>query len=129
MRKLPEAQRLLTDPEFSTKVYLYFATLVAGEDFDPYESNYQHQVLNPITIKAYVSQVAPNTLVFKEIGLHETGAVQVITEEKHRGWFENASKIVIEDNEYQVFRFGTGSRSFVQSRPMKLVKIYLTRKE
>ena len=42
--------RLLDIPELSTKVYLYFATKVAGEDFDPYEKNYTYTNLNPLVM-------------------------------------------------------------------------------
>ena len=129
MKKLSEAQRLLRSVEFSTKVYLFFATPSADESYDPYEKNLTYTNLNPITVKAYVHEVSPSSLVFKEIGLHQIGAVEVVTEDKYVEWFEQADRIVIRTEEYQVFRQGTGSRTLVQRRPYQLARIFLTRKE
>jgi len=114
---------------FSSKVSLFFATKSAGDDYDPYEQNYQYSLLNPVTVKGIVTQVSPASLVFKEIGLGQTGAVEVITEQKYRNWFENAQRIVIDDIDYQVYKFATGGRSYVQNRAGNMVRVFLTRKD
>lgn len=129
MRKIREAQSLINRGEFSTKVNLFFAVPSAGEDYDTYEQNYQYTNLNPITIKAYVHESSPSSLVFKQIGLHHTGAVEVITEEKYVNWFENAARIVIGDYDFQVYRSAVGNRSVIQRRPFKMARIFLTRKD
>ena len=35
------------------------STKTAGDDFDPYEQNYTYTTLNPLTVKAYVSDLSP----------------------------------------------------------------------
>ena len=127
MRKFPEAQKLLRDSNYSTKIYLYFGIPTYGDDYDSYEKNLTYTDLNPITIKAYVTEATPGSLVFKQIGMHQHGAVEIVTEKKYANWFENVTRIVIDSVDYQVYKH-SGGKALIQQRPMNLVKITLTRK-
>lgn len=127
MRKIPAIKKLLKDKDLMTKIRIFFSTKAAGDDFDPYEDNYQFTNLNPITIKGYVRDVSPEALVWKQYGLDNVGAKEIICEEKYKTWFENCSKIEIDSIEYQVFREGTGNRSLIVKRPYQLIRVVVTK--
>ena len=129
MKRLRDAQYLIRHTEFSTKIKIFFSTKIAGDAFDPYEENYTHTTLNPQTIRGYVTDISPEALIFKEYGLHNIGAVECLVEDRYENWFENAEKIEINDVTYQVFRHGTGSKSILQKRPFKLLRVILQRKD
>lgn len=128
MRKIVDFIKLFKNKDFSTKVYIYFANKSYGEDYDPYEKNYTYSNLNPVVIKAYYSELTPTSLVWKSYGLKEQGAIELICDKKYKDWFEKASKIVIQDDEYQVFREGTGNRSIITEYPYNIIKVILQKK-
>ena len=113
----------------STKIYIYFATKMAGDDFDPYEQNYTYTNLNPVTIKGYVRQITPEALVWKQYGLREMGAKEIICDKRYRNWFEKCNKIEINGEKFQVFKEGTGNRCIIQERPFNLIRVVINKVE
>lgn len=128
MKKLIEINNLLKSSELSKKIKIFFSTKTAGDDFDPYEQNWTYTNLNPITIKAYVRQLSPTALVWREYGLKEQGAIEIITEKRYKDWFKNANKIEIDDIEYEVFREAVNQRAIITERPYNLIRIILQQK-
>ena len=110
------------------KVYFYFAIRSMGDDFDPHEQNYIYTNLNPKTCKAWVSTISAERLVWKQYGLQETGAVELVTESRYKEWFKKANKIVINDEEYAVYKVGANNRVLVYDRPGGLIRVILERK-
>lgn len=130
MKNIQSLHDIIKYSEFSKKIQIYFGSRTVGEDYDPYEQNYEYETneLNPMTIKAYVTQVSPTQLVYKQYGLDKQGAVEIITEGKYESWFEDAVKITIDSVEYEVYRDAVGGRSLITKRPNKLMRVVLTRK-
>jgi len=128
MKKIININKLLKHSDYCKKVKIYFATKTAGDDYDPYEQNYTYSNLNPITIKAYVSQISPEALVWKQYGLKEIGAVEIITEKRYKNYFEKCNKVEIDDEEYEVFKEAVGNRSIISERPFNLIRIVLQKK-
>lgn len=128
MKKIPSVIDFLNSKEFTKKITIYLATKVAGEDFDTYENNYTNSLMNPVTIRGYVSTLSPEALVYKQYGLANIGAVEVITTSNHKNYFALASKVLIDGVEYQCFREGTGNKTIIQDRPAGLIRVVLTRK-
>jgi hypothetical protein len=124
MIKLPFLQRLINDG--GTKVYLYFATKMAGDNFDPYEKNYVDVNLNPNVIKGYMTTISPEALVWTQYGLNEIGSVELFCETKYTSWFKQAKRIVIEGNDYSVFT--AGGRLMIQDRPYGVIRVILQKK-
>lgn len=120
-------ERVLTHSDFCTKIKIYFSTKTAGDAYDPYENNYTYTNLNPITIKGYVSQLSPTSLVWNQYGLREQGALEVIVDSKYLSYFENANKIEIDNKEYEVYKEATGNRTLITERKKKIVRLVLTR--
>jgi len=129
VKKITCINRLLKSMDFSTKILIYFSTKSYGEDYDPYEGNFTYTNLNPLSIKAYVTEISAEALVWKQYGLKETGAKEIICESKYAQWFRIANKIEIENDEYEVFREAIGNRAIIQKRPYNLVRIVLNKKE
>ena len=128
MKNINPLQKILNHKEFATKIKIYFSSKAAGDDFDPYENNYTFTNLNYHTIKAYVSQMNPSSLVWKEFGLEEQGAIEVLCDKKYLTWFENANKIEISSKEYEVFKEATGGRSIITTRPFNMIRVVLRRR-
>ena len=128
MKKLTEINKLLKHSDYSTKVKIYMSYRTAGDDFDPYEANYEYKNLNPITIKAFVTQISPSALVYKQYGLKEIGAVEIITEEKYKNLFEKCNKIEINGEEYEVYKEAVGNRSIITERPFNLIRVVLQKR-
>jgi len=120
--------KILKNANFTTKITIYFSTKSAGDDFDPYEDNYTYSNLNPLTIKGYVTELSPEALVWKQYGLQEIGAKEVLCDSKYADWFRKANKIVIDGDEYSIFKEGVGNRAIIQKRPMKLIRVVLQKK-
>jgi len=128
MKRLPILSDLLTKrDELLTKVYFYFATKYAGEDYDPMEKNWSYTNLNPRAIKMYVREISSESLVWRQMGMQETGAVEILCEDKYKNWFMVANKIVINSDEYEVYKEGTG-RVMIQQRPYKIIRVILRKK-
>ena len=120
-----EISNLLQDPNFTTKIYFYMSTRSVDDSFDPREKNYTYTNLNPIVIRGYIRDVKPEALVWKQYGLSEVGAKEVLCEDKYSNLFRIANKIEIDGDSYQVFRENVGNRVLITKLPFKLIKVVL----
>jgi hypothetical protein len=127
-KKNQDVVDLIRNSEYNTKIYIYFSTKTAGSDYDGEELNYTYTNLNPITIRAIVTDISPEALVWKQYGLQEIGAKEVICEDKYSEWFKKCNKIVIDGDEYSVYKESLGNRVIIQKRPFRLIRIILQRK-
>ena len=129
MKRIPVLSRLLTKlDDLLTKVYFYFSYPSAGEDFDPYEKNYTYTNLNPQVVKMYVREIDAESLIWRQMGTQETGAVEILCEERYKNWFVTANKIIINDDEYEVYKEATGGNVMIQKRPFKVIRVVLRKK-
>ena len=120
--------KLLKDNNFTTKINLYFSYNSVGEDYDEYEKNYTKTLLNKETIKAYVTDLTPEALVWKQYGTSEQGAKEVLVDSKYINWFKTASKIEIEDDEYSVYNQALGNKAIITNRRLNYSRIVLFKK-
>jgi hypothetical protein len=128
MRSIKQVRDILRNNEYTTKIQVYFATKEAQEGYDKYEKNYTYTNLNPLTIKAYVREINPEALVWKQYGLSEIGAKEILCEERYKNWFTQANKIVIDGDEYEVYREGTGNNAIISKRPYNLIRVVVSKK-
>lgn len=129
MKKISCINRLLKDKDLTTKVLVYFSTKTYGEGYDTYEDNYTYTNLNPLSLKAYVTEISSEALVWKQYGLKEMGAKELICESKYAGWFRSANKIEIGGDEYEIYKEGVGNRIMIQTRPYNLIRVVLQKKD
>lgn len=121
----PEFRNMLKDKNFSTKIYVYMSTKTADDSFDPEEKNYTYTNLNPIVVKAYVREIKPESLVWRQLGIAETGAKEIICEYRDAQKIRLANKIVIDSDEYDVYKEPVGNRVSITKLNMGLAKIVL----
>jgi glutathione peroxidase-family protein len=124
--KIPFIQQIIK--ENGNKILIYPAVKQVGDDFDPWEKNYEYVDMNPYTLKGYVSMISPEALVWKQYGLQEMGAIEILCEAKYKNWFKVANKVVVNGEEYSVFKTGTNNRVLIQDRPYNNIRVILQRK-
>jgi len=129
MRKVPYIRKLLADKDFATKVLIFFSTRTTEEGYDGYEENYTYTNLNPLAIYGYVTDISPEALVWKQYGLQEIGAKEILCEAKYKTWFTQASKITIAGDIYEVYREAAGNRVIIQNRPFQTIRVLLQKKD
>jgi len=126
-KKLRIAQDIFKDNSVSSKIYIYFASQMAGDDYDEFEKKRVPLNLNPIVIKGYVREINPEALVWKQYGLANIGAKEVLCDDKYESYFRNCQKIEIDGIEYQVFKEGVGSKAIIQKRPFQTLRVIIMR--
>lgn len=119
--------KTIESSDFTTKIRLSFSRKTVGEEFDPYEKNYNYSNLNPITIKGYVTEISPEALVYKQYGLVELGAKEVICQKKYAEWFRKCNKVEIDDDIYQVYKEAQGSRAIISELPCSLIRVIISK--
>ncbi len=127
LKKIPFASHIFKHDDFSSKIRIYFSTKTAGEYFDPYEQNYTYTNLNPVTIRGYVSEVTSEALVYKQYGLQNMGAKEILCDAKYKSYFELSNKVEIDGDNYTVFKEGTGSKTLISNRTKKIIRVLITR--
>ncbi|KKN15278.1 hypothetical protein LCGC14_0987650 [marine sediment metagenome] len=128
MKKISYINRLIKHKDFTTKILVYFSTKTYGDDYDPYEDNYTYTNLNPLSIKCYITEISPEALVWKQYGLKEIGAKEILCEAKYAEWFRIANKIEIDNDVYEVYKESVGNRVIIQKRPYNLIRVVLQKK-
>ncbi len=119
---------LIESSYYHTKVEIYMSTKSIGADYDPYEKNYTYTNLNPHFIKAYVREIKAEALVWKQYGLSEMGAKEILCREKYGDWFRICNKIKINGDTYQVMKEAQGNRVLIEQRPFAMIRV-IVRKE
>jgi hypothetical protein len=128
MKKIREIHNLLKDKTYTEKIKIYFSTKSAGDDYDPYEQNYTLTNLNPKVIRGLVRFISPEALVWKQYGLQEMGAIEIITEKRYKSWFENCAKVEYADDTYTVMKENTGNRVLIQPRANDTIRVILRKR-
>lgn len=101
------------------------------EDFDPFRNTgFVQQNQNPLPVKVLTKTVSPNSLIIREIGLVEAGAIQIILHDRDVELIKNSEKVIIEKREYYVFNDAVGNKlQIFDTDYSKYAKIILFRKE
>lgn len=117
--------KLLSNRDYCSKISIFFSTKGTDDEYDDREQNYVYTNLNPQTILGYVRDFSPTSLVWKNYGLSETGAKEILCDDKYEDWFRNCNKIEIDDDEYEVFREASGNRVLITKLPYKVIKVVI----
>lgn len=128
-KRNPMIRKLFKDSHYTSQVQVYFAQKYAGNDFNARENNYRWRNLNPLTIKeAYIRELSSEALVWKQYGLKEIGAKEILCDKRYKNWLEICNKITIQGEDYSVFKEGTGNRVLIQERPFNMIRVILQKK-
>lgn len=118
-------ENLFKDIEETIWVYLR-ATNVKGNNYDPYrQTGYTITMQNPLPIKAMIRQLSPNSLIMREIGLSENGAIEVIVQEKDVNIFKICEKVEYNSISYVTYKEALGNRIQITNTQFGFSKIIL----
>ena len=133
-KRIRQFETLMTKDYTATKIKIYMAIETALDGYDPFEDNTTPSNLNPKTIRGYIHNITPEQLIYKQYGLSNMGAVEIVVDEKFYNWFKIANKITIEDINYKVMREGNAAGTpsnpkgtVVAKRAFKMVRLVLVR--
>jgi hypothetical protein len=100
-----------------------------GSGYDPYRNTgYTKTNQSPEPVKAYVRQIQGNSLVAREIGLVETGAIEIVIDSRDINLFKICEKVKYNDVEYTPFNKACGNRLQIFTSPFNFVRIVLFQK-
>lgn len=114
--------------EHKTRIFVYLGGKSYQDGYDPLRDNAEVVNQNPITVKGYVREITAESLVWRQMGMQEMGAVEVICDKKYTNHFRIANKIEIDGDEYSVYKEGIGNRMTIQNRPFKMIRVVLNKK-
>lgn len=113
--------------QYAENLFVYLQkTFSYGSNYDPYRN--EGAVLtqkSPISVKGIVRQISGDSLIRREIGIQETGAVEVIIKERDISVIKNAEKIVYGKEEYSLYNKALGNRMQIFKRPFGFYKIIM----
>jgi len=114
---------LLKNNNYSTSIKIYLSYRSYSDDYDPETNNYTKSLLNPLVLKGYVKELSLESIAWKTYGIVNIGSKEVLCESKYKTWFENAAKIEINNEEYEIYK--DGKRCMIQERPCNLIRVIL----
>ena len=110
------------------KVYLKSSNS-KGANYDPHRNvGFVSTNSNPLTVKALITQIAPETKLAKEIGHFISGAILATIYSKDVTLIRSASKIEYNDEEYSVYNKALGNRIQITDTGVGFHKVVLFRK-
>jgi hypothetical protein len=98
------------DKLFKTKAQTIKIYLALEEVIDPYEKNVSLTYLNPIPIKAIVSDLTTSQLIWKLPGIRADKGKELLIKNKDFHLIEKSQKIEIEGEEYYGWKDNAGNR-------------------
>ena len=104
--------------DYKETIWVYLkASNGFGENYDPYRNTgYVETFQSPLPVNAMVSQISPNGLIAKELGLSLTGAIEIIVNNVDQQLIKNAKKLKYNGQFYTTFNKALGSRMLMSSR-------------
>lgn len=114
---------------YSETVWVYLKkTNTKGDNYDPYRNTgYTKTNQSPDPVKAYVRQIQGNSLIARELGLRESGAIEIVINRNDESFFRNCEKVKYDDNEYTPFNKALGNRIQIYKDHFDFSRIVLFR--
>jgi len=90
--------------EYAETVWVYLkASNTLDENYDPYLNIGQAVTeQSPEPVKAIVRQISADSLIMREIGLTNSGAIELIIKKQDLGLFKICRKAIYNDEDYSV---------------------------
>lgn len=111
----------------SIKIQIYLkSSHTVGTNYDPYRNTGKTKsIRNPIPIKAIVSDISPEKLIIKEMGLTISGAKSIIIKSSDVNFIKLSEKIVINGINYYKYSDAIGTKLLIYDRPFNFKRIIL----
>ena len=108
--------------ENSQKILIYPATTVQQ---DPYEKNIEVTCLNPLPVRAIVTDLTPTQMKWKSSGIIEEDGKEIIIEKKYRPLLEMSYKLKVGTKYYLGWKI---NGKMVIREEGNFLRIYIYRK-
>ena len=115
--------------DYSETIWVYLKSgNTKGEDYDPYRNvGYTKTFESPYPVEAMIVPVQPNSLIMREIGLDEAGAIYTIIKNQDVNMIKSAEKIEYNEETYSVYNKALGNRIQLLKRPFGFWRVTLFR--
>jgi len=115
--------------DFSETLWVYLkASNTKSEKYDPYLNiGYTKTFQSPEPVKAYVRQIAGNSLIAREIGLSQSGAIEIVIKSSDENLFRICERVLYDCNEYTPFNKALGNKIQIYKSPFDFTRIVLFR--
>jgi len=101
---------------------------VKGANYDPYrKTGFTKSNQSPEPVNAHVRQIAGNSLIAREIGLLQSGAIEIVVNASDENLFRICEKIKYDDNEYTPFIKALGNKIQINKINFDFTRIVLFR--
>ncbi len=115
MSEIPEISQNMFDEFFrkyrKTALVFLRSSKEKFENFDPFrDTGYKISNQNPEPVKVITKTISPNSLILKELGLVESGAIFIILNNRDVTLIKNSERITIENKEYYVYNDAIGNK-------------------
>lgn len=117
--------------KYAEKIFVYLKSGVSKDSsfFDPdYDTPKTITKQNGKPVKAIVRTLTPESLIFRELGLIENGAIEITIHKRDINYIKLAEKITYKGNEYTVYNKGLGNRVQIYGTVAEFNKVILFRK-
>lgn len=124
---------------FAKKIYIEFKDTVEvylkgsktkSANFDKYtNTGYVTTQQNPIFIKAIIRDIKAEELITKNIGLVAVGAKKIVIKERDVSLIKDASRIVIDEEDYYVYDDAVGNKLQIADDKFGYYTVLLFKKE
>lgn len=117
--------------EYSIKIAVYLKTQnTKGDNFDPFRNlGYEITKQNPVWLQALIKDVAPNSLIYRQFGLTEAGAKQILIKKEDIPFIRLSEKITIDNINYYIYNDAVGNKLQIFELPFNYSKVIIFRKD
>lgn len=113
--------------DYSETVWVYLKSVNSkGSSYDPYRNiGYTKKNQNPISVKAIVHPLSGNSLIARELGLIQSGSIELIIKKNDVNLFKICQKIEYEGNEYSTYNKALGNKVQITKRSFDYYRVLL----
>lgn len=114
---------------YSETVWVYLkGSNVKGSNYDVYRNTgFTKTNQSPEPVNAHVRHIQGNSLIARELGLVETGAIEIVIDSQDENLFKICEKVKYDENEYTPFNKALGNRIQIFKGEFNFTRIVLFR--
>lgn len=115
--------------DYQETVWVYLKqTNAKSSNYDPYRNTgYTKTNQSPEPVKAYVRQIRGNSLVARELGLGQSGAIELVINSSDENIFRTCEKVKYDNVEYSTFTKALGDRVQIYKSDFNFSRVILFR--
>lgn len=129
---LRNVHQKIKEVAFGETVETLWVTLPSGKtksaSYDPNrQTGFTITNSSPEPIDAHVRQIAGNSLIAREIGLTQSGAIEIVIDDSSVNFFKICEKVLYDDNYYTPFIKALGNKIQIYKAEFGFTRIVLFR--